>query len=76
MVSFVAGQAVATVVERIFCAEIRTHGRLAGPRCKAITREVNRLCNEARGVAGELVDALGIPDGVLGAPIGQPDGQG
>jgi acyl-CoA oxidase len=53
--------------ERAFFQE---HGRLTGPRCKAITREVNRLCNEVRGVAGELVDAFGIPDEVLRAPIG------
>ncbi len=46
------------------------HGRLSGPRCKHTTREVNRLCNEVRGYAGPLVDAFGIPDGVLGAPIG------
>jgi len=46
------------------------HGRLSSPRTKAVTREVNRLCNEVRGVAGELVDAFGIPDAVLGAPIG------
>jgi acyl-CoA oxidase len=46
------------------------HGRLSSPRTKAITREVNRLCNEVRLVAGELVDAFGIPDAVLGAPIG------
>ncbi len=46
------------------------HGRLTGPRCKAITREVNRLCNEVRAQAGELVNAFGIPDQVLGAPIG------
>ena len=46
------------------------HGRLGSPRCKAITREVNRLCNEARLCAGALVDAFGIPDEVLAAPIG------
>jgi acyl-CoA oxidase len=45
------------------------HGRLAAPRCKAITREVNRLCNDVRGHAGLLVDAFGIPDAVLAAPI-------
>jgi len=49
------------------------HGRLSGPRCKAITREVNRLCNEARLCAGALVDAFGIPDEVLAAPIGLRD---
>jgi acyl-CoA oxidase len=47
------------------------HGRLAAPRCKAITREVNRLCNEVRDQAGALVDAFGIPDPVLAAPIGR-----
>jgi acyl-CoA oxidase len=45
------------------------HGRLSGPRCKAITREVNRLCDRVRSEAGELVDAFAIPDAVLGAPI-------
>jgi acyl-CoA oxidase len=53
--------------ERAFFQE---HGRLTGPRCKAITREVNRLCNEVRGFSGELVDAFGIPDEILRAPIG------
>ena len=51
-------------------AFFQEHGRLAGPRCKAITREVNRLCNEVRLVSAELVDAFGIPDEVLAAPIG------
>src|SRR5579872_6464520 len=46
------------------------HGRLTGPRCKAITREVNRLCNEVRAQAAALVGAFGIPDEVLAAPIG------
>jgi len=49
------------------------HGRLTGPRCKAITREVNRLCNEVRQQADALVDAFGIPDQLLGAPIGLRD---
>jgi acyl-CoA oxidase len=49
------------------------HGRLTGPRCKAITREVNRLCNEVRLQAGALVDAFGIPDAILAAPIGLRD---
>jgi acyl-CoA oxidase len=51
-------------------AFFQEHGRLTGPRCKAITREVNRLCNEVRGQAGALVDAFAIPDEVLAAPIG------
>jgi acyl-CoA oxidase len=46
------------------------HGRISAPRCKHITREVNRLCNEVRQIAGPLVDAFGIPDAVLAAPIG------
>jgi acyl-CoA oxidase len=58
-------------LERAFYQE---HGRLTGPRCKAITREVNRLCNEVRYVSGQLVDAFGIPDEVLRAPIGLREG--
>ena len=49
---------------------LEEHGRLSGARCKAITREVNRLCHDVRGEAGPLVDAFGIPDAVLAAPIG------
>jgi acyl-CoA oxidase len=52
---------------------LQEHGRLSGPRCKALTREVNRLCNEARENAGSYVDAFGIPDPVLAAPIGRTD---
>jgi acyl-CoA oxidase len=48
----------------------REHGRLSSPRTKAITREVNRLCDEVRQQAGEYVDAFGIPDAILAAPIG------
>ncbi len=54
-------------------AFFQEHGRLASPRCKAITREVNRLCNEVREHAAAIVDAFGIPDAVLGAPIGVVD---
>jgi acyl-CoA oxidase len=46
------------------------HGRLAGPRCRQITRDVNRLCNEVRQQADLLVDSFGIPDALLAAPIG------
>jgi acyl-CoA oxidase len=49
------------------------HGRLSGNRCKAITREVNRLCNDVRGQAASLVGAFGIPDEVLAAPIAVAD---
>jgi Acyl-CoA oxidase/Acyl-CoA dehydrogenase, N-terminal domain len=48
---------------------LQEHGRLTGPRCKAVTREVNRPCDEIRGDAEALVDAFGIPDEVLRAPI-------
>ncbi len=51
------------------------HGRLASPICKQITREVNRLCNDVRQQAGDFVDAFGIPDPVLGAPIGLRDAE-
>jgi acyl-CoA oxidase len=45
------------------------HGRMSPGRSKAITAEVNRLCSELRVHAEDLVDAFGIPDDVLGAPI-------
>ncbi|HEX8855450.1 MAG TPA: acyl-CoA dehydrogenase [Thermoleophilaceae bacterium] len=46
------------------------HGRMNGPRSKAITRRVNDLCGDLRAHAELLVDAFGIPDAVLRAPIG------
>ena len=45
-------------------AFLQEHGRLTGQRCKAITREVNRLCNEVRMLVGDLVASFGIPDEV------------
>ena len=51
----------------------QAHGRLGAPRCKQLTREVNGLCNRVMGHAELLVDALGIPDAVLRAPIGLRD---
>jgi acyl-CoA oxidase len=50
------------------------HGRLSGPRCKAISRLVGELCDRVRAQAGGYVDAFGIPDAVLAAPIGLRDG--
>jgi acyl-CoA oxidase len=44
------------------------HGRMTGPRSKAVTRSINRLCGELREHADVLVDAFGIPDTQL-API-------
>ena len=46
------------------------HGKLASVRTKQITREVNNLCNIVSRQASMLVDAFGIPDAVLAAPIG------
>jgi acyl-CoA oxidase len=51
---------------------LQEHGRLTGARCKAVTREVNRLCDEVRGDGEALFDAFGIPDQVLRAQIGLP----
>jgi acyl-CoA oxidase len=45
------------------------HGRISSTRSKAITRAVNRLCAQARDHADVLVDAFGIPDPILDAPI-------
>ena len=45
------------------------HGRLSGPRYKAISRQVGELCDRVRAQAGAYVDAFGIPDAVLRAPI-------
>ena len=49
------------------------HGRLSGPRTKAISRLVGELCDQVRAGAGGYVDAFGIPDAVIGAPIGLRD---
>jgi acyl-CoA oxidase len=46
------------------------HARLSGPRCKAISRQVGELCDRVRAQAGAYVDAFGIPDAILRAPIG------
>ncbi|MFI7382595.1 acyl-CoA dehydrogenase [Streptomyces sp. NPDC049813] len=44
------------------------HGRLSVRRSKAISREVNDLCRKVRPLAGDLVDAWGIPPEMLRAP--------
>jgi acyl-CoA oxidase len=43
---------------------------IEGVKAAAIREEVNRLCAEVRGEALSLVDAFGIPDALLAAPIG------
>jgi acyl-CoA oxidase len=45
------------------------HGRLNGARTKAIIAAVNDLCAELRPHAELLVDAFGVPDACVGAPI-------
>lgn len=45
------------------------HGYLESAKAKAIRKQVNRLCREVRQQAVPLVDAFGIPDPVLAAPI-------
>jgi acyl-CoA oxidase len=42
---------------------------LAGSKSKAIRKEVEKLCFEVRQEAVALVDAFGIPNQILGAPI-------
>jgi acyl-CoA oxidase len=56
-------------------AWFQEHGRISSTRAKAITRSVNGLCEGLRPHALELVDAFGIPDEVLAAPIGLPGGE-
>jgi acyl-CoA oxidase len=51
----------------------QAHGRLNALRCKALTREVNRLCNRVMAHSELLVDSFGIPDAIISAPIGLRD---
>jgi acyl-CoA oxidase len=45
------------------------NGFMSGKKSKAITKHVTRLCAEVRRDAVGLVDAFGIPDQCLSAPI-------
>jgi acyl-CoA oxidase len=54
-------------------AWFQEHGRMSSTRAKAVTRTLNRLCEELRDSAEALVDAFGVPDAVLAAPIGVRD---
>jgi acyl-CoA oxidase len=45
------------------------HGRLSTARSKAITSTVNELGRRLRPIAGELVDAFGVPPELLRAPM-------
>jgi acyl-CoA oxidase len=57
-------------------AWFQEHGRISSTRAKAVIRAVNGLCDGLAVHARELVDAFGIPDAVLDAPIGLPGGEG
>jgi acyl-CoA oxidase len=45
------------------------HGRMSPSRSRTVRRAVTRLCAEVRDQADALVDAFGIPDAVITAPI-------
>ncbi|HEY2223366.1 acyl-CoA dehydrogenase [Actinomycetospora sp.] len=45
------------------------HGRISASRAKAVTAEVNRLCQSLRQHARALIDSFGIPEEWIGAPI-------
>jgi acyl-CoA oxidase len=45
------------------------NGLMSGVKSKAVTRLVNRLCAQVRQDAVGFVDAFGIPDACLAAPI-------
>jgi acyl-CoA oxidase len=44
-------------------------GLFAGAKARSIVGQVDHLCRELRPHAVDLVDAFGIPDALLGAPI-------
>jgi acyl-CoA oxidase len=76
------GDVLATLCQLHALAEIerdrawfQEHGRISSTRAKMITRAVNGACAELRPHAAELVDAFGIPDELLAAPIGLPGGE-
>ena len=80
------GEELRTVLERL-CdlyalselerdrAWLQEHGRISSTRSKMLTRTVNGLCASLRPHAEDLVDAFGIPDELLAAPIGIPGGE-
>jgi len=51
-------------------------GYVSGSKAKAIRGAVNDLCDEVRPQAEALVNAFGIPDALLGAPIATKPGPG
>ena len=55
--------AISTSEEHRDCDQ--EHGRISSTRSKAVIRLVNRLCDELRPHAGELAEALRVPDAVM-----------
>ena len=47
------------------------HGRLTGQRSKAVIAEVNGLCAALRPHAITLIEAFGMPEQAIAAPIAQ-----
>ena len=45
------------------------HRHISVERAKAIRRGVNELCRDLRPYAATLVDAFGIPEELMGAPM-------
>jgi acyl-CoA oxidase len=45
------------------------HGAMTGLKSRAVSRQVDKLCAQVRQEAVQLVDAFGIPDACLAAPI-------
>jgi acyl-CoA oxidase len=50
---------------------IQEHGRLTAARSKAVIAAVNELCATLRPHARTLVDAFGVPEAALAAPIAE-----
>ena len=50
---------------------LQEHGRLTAQRSKAVIAEVNRLCAALRPHASTLIDAFGLPEQAIAAPIAQ-----
>lgn len=47
-------------------------GYIEAPKSKAIRKTVDQICSDMKYDAVSLVDAFGIPEALLGAPIARP----
>jgi acyl-CoA oxidase len=54
-------------------AWLQEHGRLTAQRSKSLIGAVNELCRTLRPHAATLVEAFGVPDEAIAAPIAWPD---